>query len=144
MRPHECRSGVLSCDLSDHLPIFFLLPSFATNKHVNNERVYFRRKITNEALGIFLRSIESADWNPVYLQYDAENAYDVFEGILKDCHYAAFPLEKCTSKQTKKFCKPWMSSILYARIKTKNKLYHEYLKKSDGELFTKYKNTEIC
>lgn len=97
MRPYECRSGVLSCDLSDHLPIFFLIPSFATNEHVNNERVYFRRKITNEALGIFVRSIESVDWNPVYLQCDAENAYDVFEGILMDCLCAAFPLEKCTS-----------------------------------------------
>lgn len=67
MHPHECRSGVLWCDLGDHLPIFFLLPSFAKNKHVSHKRVHFRRIISNEALRIFLRSVESADWNTVYL-----------------------------------------------------------------------------
>ena len=94
-------SGVVSCDISDHLPIFFMLKRQKDlQKHVWPETTY--RKISPQTLDIFRRKIARVEWNQIYAIEDSNKSYDAFLSILKQHYMSSFPLH--TYRKQKKSC----------------------------------------
>lgn len=60
LEPHEFHAGVLSCDLSDHLPLFFIAVPLKKTKDPYG-LPHPRRKITDATLQCFVRLIERLD-----------------------------------------------------------------------------------
>lgn len=127
-------SGVLSYDISDHLPIFYILPVIH-DIDMKVSRLY--REINANTMNMFRTLIESAHWDNVYDTTDVNKAYAAFIEQFLRCYNKAFPLKEI--KACKKFKKPSMTRELYKRIKTKNHLYHKFVKSRDANTLIEFK-----
>lgn len=134
----DLRSGVLACDISDHFPIYCLLPVNQLRKHEAKTLVrdYSERNIQH-----FKDPICCQDWDSVLRENDANTAYETFLSCFVSAYNTSFTLK--TPKKHKKTRKPWISHELYARIKNRNKLFQIFLKtrsESDFCVFKKVRN----
>ena len=135
---HSYTSGVLLCDLSDHMATFV---SISTKKSRVKSKVQFLiRDMKNFNLEKFLRALENdltaANLNSIE---SAQVAFDKFEEVLHIVVNKFAPLKKASRKEKKLSQKPWVSRELLNLIKQKNKLFKELHKKFDGDIFQKYK-----
>lgn len=129
-------AGVLSCDISDHLPIF-IAAQHVLKGYPNYSRLEYRA-VSDSSLHYFYSLIEHADWSSVYQQQNANSAYDVFLGIFLHCYNHAFPLRPY-KKRNRKIKKPWIDAVLLKRIKKKNNMFHKFLESRDASLFKEFK-----
>lgn len=77
-------SGVLSCDLSHHLPIFCVLPCSTSRKCPKTEMLY--RSINNEKINSFCLLMSDINWDDVYHEQNPSQVYDIFLQKLLDCY----------------------------------------------------------
>lgn len=88
-------AGVMSLDLSDHLPIFMLIHKHnATARTKVNEvqPARYIRSINNKTLQTFRRNVESANWSSIIGIKDINKAYDKFIEVFKSIYTSSFPL----------------------------------------------------
>lgn len=137
LRDADVTAGVLSCDISDHLPIFCLNFMGDKNDVIKND-VFTYRKVDDDSLAYFRTLITGANWSNVYEEMDPNEAFNAFSNILNTCYDEAFPRIQ-VKRNKKRFKKPWINQILYKRIKEKNSMYHNFIKTRNLELFTTYK-----
>ncbi|CAN7983982.1 unnamed protein product [Ixodes hexagonus] len=129
-------SGVISCNISDHLPIFLL-----TNKHCPNKRRkregFKLRTITLQRLQLFINAIETSNWDLVYANDFPDIAYKVFLETFHHIYNNNFPYKFI--KPGKKAKKPWVSQDVLKRIEMKNYLYYIFVKSKDSDDLAKFK-----
>ena len=135
---HSYTSGVLLCDLSDHMATFV---SISTKKsRVISKDQFLIRDMKNFNLEKILRALENdltaANLNSID---SAQDAFDKFEKVLHIVVNKFAPLKKASRKETKLSQKPWLSRELLNLIKQKNKLFKQLHKKFDEDIFQKYK-----
>lgn len=140
---HELSSilaGVLTFDLSDHLPIFCFFPRLMSKrkKPPTQEVLYLSYNQYN--LAAFRSMAESISWSNNYNEKNPSIAYDIFVELIKDKYNRAFPL--LLKKTNKKSRKPWVTRELYKRIQTRDKLFHKFIKIKDPVLLNEYKKLE--
>lgn len=73
---YKFHSGVISYDLSDHLPIFLCVKMFST-KNTKKSKLYFQ-DIMKDKLDNFRQCIACTDWNDIFRKDSADQAYDKF------------------------------------------------------------------
>lgn len=96
VHPDDVLSGVITAGISDHMPIFCILPKL---KKVNNtpvSRLY--RYISEEALNTFYALLQEQNWENVLCERNPDKAYNLFYETLKDSYETSFPLR--SKKQT--------------------------------------------
>lgn len=115
--------GTLSCDISDHCPIFCI---YNTDINKNNELgdVFTFQSITELGLALFKLEVERYDWSSVFEKTTADDAYNCFLEIFLRLYEKCFPLK--TVRRSKKVRKPWVSLEHLKMIKHKNSLYHSF------------------
>lgn len=98
-------SGVLWCDMSDYLALYFITDS-ATKKPTELPARTVQ-DIMPLTLAAFSTSLSQTDWSTVYLSLTADSAYDTFIAILKQIYLKHFK-EKVV-KKCRKNRKPWIN-----------------------------------
>ena len=114
--------GLLVTDISDHYPIFCLIPKLAQSTTPAN-RTSFHRPFTAAGQETFVSTINEMDWHDVLNNVDTQLAFTVFHNKLTNAYNIAFPLKKISAKRA---AKPWISDTLLKCIKRKNQLYVQY------------------
>ena len=134
-------SGLLFTDISDHLPVFSISPQDMNYFDNTNEKITFRDK-NKININKFIEQLGSVKWSQLENYNDPYNSYNTFLVKYTEIYNNCFPLRRIKLKH-QKIDKPWLSKGLLRSIKTKNKLYKQYLNDPTlpNELtYKKYKN----
>ena len=118
-------SGIISHDLTDHLPIFvnINLKNKSNTTEQDMIRVTFRLK-TEENRQIFFDKLNSFDWNSI--KHDDVNLYvSKFTEVLNEIYCNSFPL-KTKYVSSKKNFNPWINKSLRDLINAKSKYFQLY------------------
>jgi len=137
---NNIQSGNFWCDITDHLPNYFLLLNKNTKQpqeFLPLVRLYSATNIQN-----FKERIQNTNWDEVYNTLDTNDAYLKFEHKITTCFNSSFPLVKLSRKRSKD--KKWMTPGLIASSKTKNRLFRQWQRSHSlvNELkYKKYRRT---
>lgn len=82
-------AGLISTDISDHLPIFCLVPT--RQKREKNSPTPSYHEITPDTLECFRSLIFASNWTSVFSEPDPNKAYSLFLRTVKACYEEAFP-----------------------------------------------------
>lgn len=132
-------SGVISGQVSDHLPIFYFIDSRITKS--NKTTPQQRQLVNKDTLTRFRSRLEQIDWSPVYEVTDPDKAYDIFISIIKPVYIECFPYRSTRKPQSAR--KPWINKECLKMIKHKNYLYNCFIKNrstDDFLIFKAYRN----
>ena len=141
-RANDLISGVLSSDISDHLPIF----TFVGKRSVKNTKHKYvtYRKMDDSALRNITNELNSLNWTSMLNELDTDRANDVFIQKLSEA-LDVFAPEKSIKITPKNIIRqPWMTPALLKSSNTKDKLYHKCVGKPKDCMayshFIKYRN----
>jgi len=137
---YKVSSGLLWCDVSDHLPVFQMIHSVFGTCITNNVHVKYRN-FTLKNIGIFKLAISSIIWDEVMLLQDAIKAYDLFLTLFNYALESSLPLIAVKSKVARD--KPWFTGELRKLSRKKNRLYRKSVTKPTPhnlETYKKYRN----
>jgi hypothetical protein len=127
-------SGIIPIDISDHLPIF-LFKFIQTPDQPSTPT--FKRDYSAENIKKFNDLLLQIDWSTVLTCNDAQNAYTYMHDQITKLVKETFPLKQIIACYKNKL--PCLTPGLKTSIKTKHKLYSQYLKHPSPELHSKYK-----
>ena len=123
-------NGLLFSDISDHLPIFSIW--FDDNFISNHDKsVYYFRDKSEHNLNKFRDMIANYDWTEIIDLNDPKQAYMKFTDKFSRSMNACLPLKKKTKKN--RFHKPWISNGILKSIKTKNRLYKQFIRHPESQ-----------
>lgn len=120
-----CNTGTLVSDISDHCPIF-LIYTDDSKKTADACQQFTYQRITQASLEQFKNDVMNHNWSHVLNKTDANKAYNEFIRAFTHMYASNFPMK--TAKHSKKVRKPWVTHELAKMIKTKNNLYHSFLR----------------
>ena len=128
---------LLFSDISDHLPIFSIW--FDDNFISNHDKsVYYFRDKSEHNVNKFRDMIANYDWTEIIDLNDPKQAYTKFTDKFSRSMNACLPLKKKTKKN--RFHKPWISNGILKSIKTKNRLYKQFIRHPESQKKVAYKN----
>ena len=130
------QSGVLYCDITDHLPVFQLTDLNQIKNGRTNSDIYMRT-VNKENVDAFRNELRSHCWDNIYAMENVNEAYDYFESVLSGFYNKHFPVKK-KSRGARKL-NPWMTDSILRSIKYKNLLYKKYVCKPSSFNESKYK-----
>ena len=134
-------TGILFCDLSDHLPVFTIEQNATIRKKQNLTNM--KRRITKENIYKLKEKLETTDWEDLGQNEDPNKSYDRFYSKFFAMYDECIPKEKISNKQSKMQKKPWLTKGLIKSLKIKNKLYKKSIKTStvdNTQEYKKYRN----
>ena len=131
--------GILTNELSDHLPIFVLIKPAHVEKL--NTKAQFKHDFSNCNAEEFMEETKEALNSMIVNSDNPAAALDDAIGAIKKVLDDYAPLKKMSRTQRKLAQKPWITSDLYKLIKTKNKLYRALVrcKFDDKQDYKRYK-----
>ena len=111
-------SGVTTTNISDHYPVFAreIFPTLSEDSISINYRVF-----SNENLSNIKNSLQDINWNPLLINDDADEAYDLFQSILLSVFNKHFAIHtKSISSYGKS--KPFITPGILAAVRRKRRL----------------------
>lgn len=129
-------SGLLICDLSDHLPVFSLY-DYSFNNKISVKSVYKRIR-TEETISDLNHSLSNHDWSPVYQEHDVDIAYKKFLDTFVFLYNKHCPVKVYSKKEEHKR-HPWLTKGIINACKKKNNLYKKFITLKTDEAEQKYK-----
>lgn len=115
--------GLLVTDVSDHLPIFYVEHQ---QTHIStNDEYIIRRNMSQRNRLAFENAIVNFDWNEMYQISDIQLAFSWFHSKFLKLYNVHFPKRKIKLKYNTR--KMWLTDELKDSIKTKNKLYKNFI-----------------
>ena len=137
----DIESGLWIADISDHLPIFTIIPSSFTKltkcSGFIHKRIYPAANMNN-----FHEKLSNTDWSDIHQAPTTQDKYNLFTKVVNDLHEHCFPVTKVRTNPTKS--KPWITTTILKSIKKKNKMYKKCLTNKSVHLlnsYKKYRNT---
>ena len=124
-----CLPGVLTYDISDHLPTFCIIQDDFILR--NSQRTPIRNMKNFDAISSSLQSLTVTDNQETYL--------NSFLTKIQDITSKHAPLRNLTQKEMKLKTKPWLTKGLLKSISIKNKLFKKCFKQKKVSLVSKYK-----
>ena len=130
----ETTNGILINDISDHFPIFTLMHNVSYIKR-SKTQVKYKRQVSEENLTNMNIELTNHDWNSVFRNNNANDAYDTFIQTVQKCFEKHCP-PKLIKTKNKISSKPWITKGLRNACK-KQKVF--FLKNRTKDNETKYK-----
>ena len=133
-------SGVISVDISDHLPTFINI-RLKNKLHKSNSN--FKRFFSDENYSLFERSLASLNWNNVMNSNDTEVALSLFIDQWNFFFEQSFPLKKVDINRNKFPINQFFTRGLIVSRNKKNDLYNTFLTTRDPlskSTYMKYRN----
>ena len=115
----EC--GILMTDLSDHLPIFSLIP--CTRNIIAYETAHICRVYSQRSRHRFTDQLKMLNWDLVTSTHDTEQALSLFSEHFQEIHDNCFPFKQLKSNANGNVKKPWINQDLRSLLRRKNKAY---------------------
>ena len=130
-----CKSGVIVSDITDHYPVFILIPEVFQSHNQYVERLFRCHSAANiEALHGEVSNIVS-DF-AMYDSFDIDTRCKVFVDKLVDAYNSACPINRKRISR-KRAVAPWLTGALLRSINEKHRLYKLSLR--DPELLPRYR-----
>ena len=107
--------GILYSDISDHFPVFSI--NCLQNIMENEPQYINKRTISQRNMESFKHDCELTNWNSVYNEKDAQNAYTKYHKIISKLYDKHFPLKRCKVGYLTKL--PWLTNGIKNRQKQK-------------------------
>jgi hypothetical protein len=137
----DVMNGLLIDDLSDHLPVFALLPHAKKTAQVRKKYKYIRI-MNEENLNSFTNALYENNWSDILECVNVNEAFSKFLDFFTRIYNKCIPLKRVKMVDKCNY-KPWYTSGLKNACKKKNNLYKNFLKfrSVDSEQkYKKYKN----
>lgn len=96
---NRVKVGVISGDLSNHLPIFFSVCTTMSKNTIKHQPMIVQY-LNITSLAAFSRDVETENWDIVIMQSTADGAYNVFLELMLESYRHHFPNKSI--KMTKK------------------------------------------
>ncbi len=113
-------SGLLVCDISDHLPVFTIYNNNYKNKQ--DSKLQYRRVRTEESMDKLRNDLIAQDRGLIYKEKDISKAYDEFLKMFNVFYDKYCPIKQYRKKQNHKD-NQWITKELQNACKKKNTLY---------------------
>ena len=123
-------------DISDHLPVFAVLPSHATK--CKTKKTIYKQDFSAQNLDIFKNSLMACDWTILQDCQDVNSMYNTFISTTQTLYEKAFPFRTKTVSIAVNH-RPWITPAIKKSINKKNLLYKSYVKHKTTESFNSYK-----
>ena len=137
----HCVSGILYCDISDHLPIFLSIKHKRCNQTNSRPLVRIFGDVNCRQ---FIAKVADVNWDDLFL--DHQDWYAIFIKKISEIYTKSFPFKRIPRKRIKD--KPWITKALKATIKHKNRLFRKSVLKPTSQIQNRYlaykKRTEKC
>ncbi len=118
-------SGLLINDITDHLPVFATCDWKHTVRQTP-KKIY--KRIRNEERLIELeQEMMKQNWNKVFIEKEANRAYEAFLLIFKTLYDKHCPAIEIHAKQNREK-RPWLTKSLINACRKKNSLCKQFLK----------------
>ena len=130
-------SGVLTYDVSDHLPVFLISSDLKfqnSKKHKNNKI----RKENPQTINALNEDLARENWSDVYEEKNVNKAYECFINKLIYYYDKNMPVIHC-KQRINNIKNPWITQGILRSIKTRNKLYKSYISKPTEQRLKEYK-----
>jgi hypothetical protein len=134
-------SGILTVDITDHLPIFTII-KYQTNKARVGNSVTYKRIIKDEQIMAFRENLSKVNWELILKIHNsnAQDQFTAFHNIILHYFNECFPLKECKVREKKEEPnKPWMGADLISLAKQKNAYFKLFLNSRTQEDYNKYK-----
>lgn len=133
-------SGVITAQVSDHLPIFLIVNSSMLPLHPSADQHYTFQDINPFTLDKFRNEISRISWQDVYDKCDCDKAYELFLSAFKNTYAKSF---KRKTKKARKARKPWINDSALKLIKQKDALFKQFLRTRDAVVLAAFKKLRI-
>ena len=132
------KSGVLTNDISDHMPCYLVLPDATTHKPIMHTVHY--RNLNAKAKNNILDSLSQVEWQTELDDRSVEQAFNTFHHKIIDSIDKYAPIRTKTIKPSKQARAPWISTGILNSINRSKILYKKSIKTTAGfEQKDKYK-----
>ena len=124
--------------MTDHFPVIYCLKVRAKMKDYKN----IEYRLSGEQCDInFKHKIENHNWATVYDMNNVDIAFEYFNKVLSDYYNECYPI-RTKRIQMNKINNPWLTPALSESIRTKNKLYKKFVKRTItyGDKYRSYRN----
>jgi hypothetical protein len=92
-------SGIIMCDISDHLPIFYLDQlNYCDKPHVNNKNSVYKRKLTKKRIERIRTQLSQHNWKEVIECKNTDMAYELFHNQVQSALNCFCPVTKISIK----------------------------------------------
>ena len=133
----DVQSGIWTVDISDHLPVFTVLPS--NSKKSKTKKVIRKQDFTEENINKFKHDLNSQNWADLNQYSDIDQMYNAFINTVQTLYEQAFPLKTKTVSVAINHL-PWITPAIKKSINKKNSLYKTFIKKRSTDSKNKYKS----
>ena len=129
-------SGILTVDISDHLPVFCVMKSQierTDTKEYNKDYSKFKKEL-------FLNDINSINWEEIFkpdknLHKKTQNMIDSLSNIVNK----HVPMKRVTQAKQIQLNKPWITKGILKSIKRKRRMYRTHYLSKDAKKINAYK-----
>ena len=130
------KSGNIICDLTDHLPNFLVLDTMHWSA---NDVFRYTHDYSTFSGSDLLQDFEEIEWESVFKENGTSHDFDSFYNITNSIIDNHIPLKKLSKREAKFRSKPWITHGIRKSIKTKNKLFKQYITKNSQSIHSQYK-----
>ena len=135
------KSGILICDVSDHLPVFQICSYDVDNDKSYNKadsRFVYKRLVDECTMTNYVNEIAKVNWEAIEQENDPNVAYNLFIDSVTKLYDKCCPIKKVKILNNKGH-KPWLTKGLINATKKKRLLYEQSLKCGTDASIYKYK-----
>ena len=138
-------SGIIVNDISDHFPVFTMLPNITRDHYKEKDRFIGKRDFSETNVNRLREALESTDWSDIYNSGDVNYSFDKFMEVLLYYYNRIIPIRQHSRANHKKCPRlPWITKSLLKCINKKNNLYCKYKSKPTVQTksnYSRYRNT---
>lgn len=132
----QAKSGIWIVDISDHLPVFTILPIKTKSKEI--KKYINKRTFTQEGLDIFKQDLQNHEWSDLNNIEDVNSMYSTFIHAIQHLYNKCFPVQTKTIRAHELY-RPWLTRALKKSITKKHNLFRNYQKLRSTESHSIYK-----
>ena len=119
--------AIYKCDVSDHFPICFIIPSPSKQENVTETTFITKRIFNTESIELFKKKLYETSWDEMEMSQNPDQAYKTFLTKFSDLHNIYFPT-KIIKVKNKDLNSPWITKGIKKHSKWKQCLYENFLK----------------
>ena len=129
------KTGILSCDISDHFPIFCIFNNFSI---ITEKPTVTKRNLNKKNIKKLNETLKAINWQFLN-DCDTQTAFTMFQGVIDQLFDEICPEQTFTMTYGNKL--PWLTDAFRKSIRDKNILHVESkCNPNDQQLKRQYKN----
>ena len=121
------KTAIYKCDVSDHFPICFIIPSPSKQENVTETTFITKRILNTKSIEFFKQKLYEASWDEMEMSQNPDQAYKTFLTKFSDLYNIYFPT-KIIKVKNKDLNSPWITKGIKKSSKRKQRLYEKFLK----------------